>query len=361
VKKVLLACITGGVLTGAAWAQSTVTMYGVADIAVQASSFTRPGAGSLTSMNSGHKAGSRWGLRGSEDLGGGFKAIFQLEQGVNFDTGTVGQGGRAFGRQAYVGLDGAMGTLAFGRISTFDGGAFDMFTEIDPFIAGYGVGNLANTFTAWGGLRVDNAVLLRTPRIAGFQAGAIHSFQANGQEVAGSAENTRFDHLGANYRSGDFYAAIDYSKAKFPAAKNFDDQKMLYVGATYRFRLVKLHAAYGIEKGVRSDLLSAVGATADGTDAKSWMLGASVPYGPLGSRFFGSFQKRDGKTQTIGTTTFDADRKVFALGYDYYLSKRTILHASGGKSKGAGTLAPNRAATDFANKKEFTLGMTHFF
>jgi predicted porin len=361
VKKVLLVGVAGGVLTGAAWAQSSVTMYGIADMAVQASSFSRAGAGSLTSVNSGHKAGSRWGLRGTEDLGGGLSAIFRLEQGVNMDTGTLGQGGRAFGRHAHVGLEGRFGTVAFGRISTFDGGAFDMFTQIDPFLAGYGVGNLASSFSAWGGLRVDNAVIYRSPRLAGFQAGAMHSFQANGQELAGSGTNTRFDHVGANFQFGPFYAAIDYSKAKFPVAKDFKDQEMLYAGATYDFKVAKLHAAYGVEKGVRSELISSIGATAEGTDAKSWMLGASVPFGPLGSRFFGSIQKRNGEAQTIGATTFDADRKVFGFGYDYFLSRRTILHVSAAKSKGSNTLAPTRAATDFANKREFTLGMTHFF
>lgn len=360
-KKVLLVGVAGGVLSAAAWAQSSVTLYGRADLAVQASNFSRSGAGSLTSVNSGHKTGSRWGLRGSEDLGGGLKAIFRLEQGVNMDTGTLAQGGRAFGRHAHVGLEGGFGTVALGRISTFDGGAFDMFTQIDPFGAGYGVATLASTFSAAGGLRVDNAVFYRSPQLAGFQAGAMHSFQADGQELAGSGTNTRFDHVGANFQSGPFYAAIDYSKAKFPVAKNFKDQEMLYAGATYDFKVAKLHAAYGVEKGVRSALKSSIGATAEGTDAKSWMLGASVPFGPLGSRFFGGVQKRGGKTQSIGATTFDADRTVYGLGYDYFLSRRTVLHVSAAKSKGSGTLAPTRAATDFANKREFTLGMTHYF
>ena len=137
--------------------------------------------------------------------------------------------------------------------------------------------------------------------------------------------------------------------------------KMLYIGGTYDFKMVKLHGAYGIEKGVRSDILSAVGATADGSDAKSWMLGVSVPFGPLNSRFFAGAQRRDGKAMTVGATAFNADRRVYALGYEYHLSRRTLLHVSAAKSSGSGTLAPDRAATDFANKREFTLGMTHFF
>jgi GBP family porin len=358
-KRILLA--TGGLFTAVAWAQSSVTLYGVVDASIQNTGFSRPGLASLTAETSGHRYGTRWGLRGTEDLGGGLKAIFQLEEGVNLDTGTLGQGGRAFGRQAYVGIAGGFGTFAFGRLASFHGGAFDMFSPIDPFITGYGIASLASTFSEAGGPRVDNAILYRTPRLGGFQAGYVHSFQTTGQEAAGTSANTRFDEVGLNYNSGPLYAGLTYSRAKFPAASNFKDQQMLHAGAAYDFKVAKLHAAYGIEKGARSDFVSAVGSTADGTDARSWMLGASMPLGPLASQLFASVQKRDGKTQTIGATTFDADRRVYAVGYDYSLSRRTTLYASAAKSKGSGTLAPTRAATDFANKREITLGVTNTF
>lgn len=359
-KRVLLAA--GGLFAAAAWAQSSFTLYGVADASIQNSAFSRPGAGSINSVNSGHRYGTRWGLRGAEDLGGGLKAIFRLEQGVNLDTGTLGQGGRAFGRQAYVGIDGGFGTVAVGRLASFQGGTFDMFSPIDPFITGYGIASMASTFSEAGGPRLDNAILYRTPRLGGFQAGYVHSGQTTGQEAAGgSSANTRFDEIGINYESGPVYAGLTYSRAKFPAANNFEDQQMIHVGASYDFGVAKLHAAYGIEKNVRSDFVSAVGATADGTDAKSWMVGASMPLGPLASKLFASVQKRDGKAQTIGATSFNADRTVYAIGYDYSLSKRTTLYASAAKSKGTGTLAPTRAATDFANKREITIGITHTF
>ena len=91
-----------GTCAGAAAAQSSVTLYGVID---QGINYTNnSGGNSLVEMASGHVQGSRFGLRGSEDLGGGTKAIFQLENGFSADTGRLGQGGRMFGRQAYVGL-----------------------------------------------------------------------------------------------------------------------------------------------------------------------------------------------------------------------------------------------------------------
>ena len=69
----------------------------------------------------------------------------------------------------------------------------------------------------------------------------------------------------------------------------------------------------------------------------------------------------DGKQQTIGTTAFDADRTVYGAAYEYSLSRRSLVHVSLGRSKGSGTLAPTRAATDFANRTELGLGVTHIF
>ncbi len=117
----LLAC------AGSAQAQSSVTLYGVADINVEyanhvgavpvaTNQFNRGPANDVYRMNSGGVSGSRWGMRGIEDLGGGTKALFVLESGFNLDTGTSQQSGRLFGRQAFVGVQKAgIGQLSLGR------------------------------------------------------------------------------------------------------------------------------------------------------------------------------------------------------------------------------------------------------
>ena len=117
----LLAC------TGSAFAQSSVTLYGVADINVEfanhvgsvpvASNGFNPGpSNNVYRMNSGGLAGSRWGLRGTEDLGGGLKGVFVLESGISLDAGTLQQSGRLFGRQAFIGLNKAgIGQISLGR------------------------------------------------------------------------------------------------------------------------------------------------------------------------------------------------------------------------------------------------------
>lgn len=117
----LLAC------GGTASAQSNVILYGVADIGIEyvnhlgripspANGFDPGPAHDVVRLSSGHRAGSRWGLRGTEDLGNGWNAMFVLESGFNADTGTSQQGGRLFGRQAFVALNNkAFGQFSFGR------------------------------------------------------------------------------------------------------------------------------------------------------------------------------------------------------------------------------------------------------
>ncbi len=113
--------------TGAVQAQSTVTLYGVADVNVEyanhvgavpvaTNQFNRGQGHDVVRMNSGGLAGSCWGIRGTEDLGGGAKAMFVLESGFSLDSGTLQQSGRMFGRQAFVGLQRAgLGQMTFGR------------------------------------------------------------------------------------------------------------------------------------------------------------------------------------------------------------------------------------------------------
>ncbi|QOT80978.1 porin [Cupriavidus basilensis] len=127
--------VAGAICTGGAHAQSSVTLYGVADMNVEfashvgavpsaANKFNAGPSNNVYRMDSGGLSGSRWGLRGVEDLGNGLNSLFVLESGFNLDTGTSQQGGRLFGRQAYVGMQSSqLGQLTFGRqyTSMFEG------------------------------------------------------------------------------------------------------------------------------------------------------------------------------------------------------------------------------------------------
>jgi predicted porin len=114
-KKTLVALAIAGAYTGVAYAQSTVTLYGLIDTYVEAA---KTNGDSVTKVSAGGLNGPRWGLTGAEDLGGGLKAVFTLEGGYNSDTGTIGQGGRIFGRQMFVGLAGGFGQFLMTAIQS---------------------------------------------------------------------------------------------------------------------------------------------------------------------------------------------------------------------------------------------------
>ncbi len=126
--------------SGAAFAQSSVTLYGVADVNVEYvnhlgvvptafNQFNRGPSHDVVRMTSGGLSGSRWGLRGVEDLGSGLKSVFVLESGFNLETGTSQQSGRLFGRQAFVGLQSSYGQVSFGRQYT---SMFEMLANYSP-------------------------------------------------------------------------------------------------------------------------------------------------------------------------------------------------------------------------------------
>ena len=108
-KTVLAASALCSIIASAAQAQSSVTLYGIIDEGINCNSNVKDGRS--YALQSGVMQGSRWGLRGVEDLGGGLQTIFVLENGFDLNTGKASQGGLLFGRQAYVGLSSRYGTV----------------------------------------------------------------------------------------------------------------------------------------------------------------------------------------------------------------------------------------------------------
>ncbi len=202
-KTLFAAAATACTLSSAAFAQSsTVTLYGVADAGVSYQSHVNGGTnrqGSIAALSSGGLSGSRWGIRGVEDLGGNLKGIFVLESGFDIDTGRSAQGNRLFGRQAYVGLQGDFGAITMGRQQN---ALFDLFGAYDPMsVAGvYSLNAVDNQFNG----RADNA-LKYTGKFGGLTATGFYSFgrDANvglGGEVPGSFK------VGTNFGGGLAYA-----------------------------------------------------------------------------------------------------------------------------------------------------------
>jgi predicted porin len=371
----LVALAVLSALSGAALAQSSVTLYGILDLGYQwnevptnvgTTSAPRIEQESYSAINGGHVYGNRWGLRGSEDLGGGWKAIFTLESGFNVDTGTSGQGGRLFGRQAFVGVDSGLGTLVAGRLSTFSSGtgSFDMFSRVDPFVTGFGLAGLANTFISANALRVDNAIAYRSPKFAGFQGGIGYSTNFSGTEQAPGGENTTAFISGLAWETGPFYAVVTYDAIDPADSANGPSQKHLQIGGTFDIRAFRLHAAYAdqsnigsvaFQPGLGSGSFVPLPAGIPYYDSSSYMLGATWTIGEFA--LLASYQWADAdREQTAAGADFEPDYNIWGVGGTWNLSRRTMLYASYASRDAGGTLQ-----ADTFDAKQFAVGMVHRF
>lgn len=203
-KKKLLAVTVSSTFAIVAHAQSTVTLYGLIDTGI---TYTNNQSGkSNWQETSANIQGSRWGVRGAEDLGGDLKAIFTLENGYNLTNGALGQNGRMFGRQAFVGLSsGRFGTVTIGR----------QYDSVVDYLA-----PMSLTGTALGGtyfahpydndnldnaLRINNAVKYASNNFGGLKFGALYGF-SNSTAFA----NNRAYSFGASYNYGGLNVAAGY-------------------------------------------------------------------------------------------------------------------------------------------------------
>ncbi|MFC0399258.1 porin [Paraburkholderia rhizosphaerae] len=214
-KKTLMVAALTGVFATAAHAQSSVTLYGLIDAGI---TYTNNQHGhSNWQQTSGSINGSRWGLRGAEDLGGGLKAIFTLESGFGINDGQSKQGSRLFGRQAFVGLaSDQFGAVTLGR----------QYDSVVDYLA-----PLALTGTQYGGtqfahpfdndnlnnsFRVNNSVKYTSANYAGFKFGALYGFSNQADGFA----NNRVYSAGASYSFAGFNFGAGYLQVNNNAGAN---------------------------------------------------------------------------------------------------------------------------------------------
>lgn len=301
-----LAACCATALSAPAMAQSSATVYGLMDMS--AGQFQTAGTDKVWRAESGNMTTSFLGFRGSEDLGGGIKAIFRIEHFLRLDAGGAGRfNGDAFwARNAVVGLEGNFGTTTLGRnttplfVSTLIFNPFGDSFGFSPSIRHYFLGAVGGD-TGW-----NNSIRYGSPNFGG----ATFSFVGNLGEGAGIGKN-----LGANvlYFAGPFAATLAWQNVKnsyvAPPA-GFDGQTAWQLGASYDLKVVKLFGQYG---NVDTKATTKV-------DTKLYQFGASVPIG------LGSILASYGNA-TIEVGTSETTRKTFSLGYDYYLSKNTDVYA----------------------------------
>lgn len=347
-KKTLLAAALLAGFAGAASAQSSVTLYGVADVGYTYQNIKAPGGTSKSqfAMASGQQNGSRWGLKGVEDLGNGLKANFVYESGITLNSGSSSN----FTRQSTFGLSSkSWGSIDLGRRTTPGTWAF---SGIDPFGAAFGTAALDASMGAQF-MRLSNMIMYTSPNISGFGAAIGYSSQTGlaGRGV-GIAKETAFStsekfralSVGLRYANGPLLIAGMYdtymppsNSTKTTAAKQWN------LGATYDLKVVKISAAYGqnidgIVEG-QSTINNAGLSGGDqntgggvlfvqGARTSSWMLGLTAPVGGASSVFASVQQMIPGGNfkETIGSFS-SATQTTASLGYTYTMSKRTNLYA----------------------------------
>jgi predicted porin len=350
-KRSALALAVLATLAGAASAQSSVTLYGRLDTAL---TWTDPGSegqvggtgseGDAVFRMNGHDpiGGSRWGLRGTEDLGNGLTAKFVLESGFQSDTGAIST--RLFDRQAYVGLaSSGMGELRLGRQQTL--------TREVHLLAGdiTGEGELT-VVTAVAtnrplfqnfGTRVDNAVQYLSPDMGGLQVRAL--------VAAGEGVTARQQGAMVSYGSGPLKLGAAYEAYADGPGADGSYNKVVTLGASYDFGVATLAAAYQNTRDF--GIATAETVEVDGADAAdhdAFNVGVMVPFGSFQFRaqYTKSTLERDGAG--------DLDQDKYGASLRYSLSKRTQLYAVATKLGGDDD-------ETFGRETQVALGIGHNF
>ena len=317
-KKTLIALAAMSAFAAAGTAAAAdVTLYGKADLGLHYTYNKVDGQDAVNSfdMKSGQNAGSRFGLKGTEDLGNGTKVGFILENGFNADDGTMGQDSRLFGREANLFVTGDFGTLSMGRVGALSSGmgSYNVVYGYAAFGTGWGdYAGAKSQFNLADRDRMDNTVTYVTPNFAGVKVYAQYSFSTKGQETAGNErQNQRYAGLGVKYDLGSFSTGLVVDTVLNNYANtNSEDSLGVTWGASYDFGVAKVYgmAQYGKNEnklgGYSTSLLNdddGAGNTTkvlsdEGLEGYALTLGVTAPV--AGGTVFAQANYTDGQTSS---------------------------------------------------------------
>lgn len=298
-------------------------------------------------MTSGKSSGSRWGLKGSEQLNEDWQVRFVLESGFDSDAGsfTTTSGDRLFGRQATLSVyNKSFGELALGRSGKPLSGS-DQFTRISRFTPfGVTYGDAGLLFYGKGG-RVDNGIFYKSPTFAGFTVVLAGSLNTSKDEAADWADNERFLGGSVDYKLGNWGVMVGAEQTVIKRAKEAKNQDenptTLFLGTSYDFGFMKLMAAY--QRGWHLDRVGSHSsikitppsgetnaAEIENWTGNSFMLGAQIPCAGGLIRLSGILvdgeNGRDIASNEVGQLGRDAGYWAVAAGYTYPFSKRTNVY-----------------------------------
>jgi predicted porin len=362
-KKSLIALAALATVATAAQAQSSVTVYGIIDLGVTRATNVGADGKSVTGLSNGGLSTSRLGFRGTEDLGGGLKANFNLESEILADTGDQTAPAAAsaatpattqlFSRASWVGLskDG-VGAVRLGRVNRLD---YDLAATYDAFggnnIGGWVALKDANAVSSTNettlkiGERISNAVDIKSPSIAGFTLTYQHGFG----ESAGRQEVSRTTSYGVQYAAGNFNAAVSYAEQNDANAVG-TNQTSAY--ASYKFTAATITGGY-VKYNVES--------SASSVQPYGYFVGARVPVNAKVT-LLGQYAHLDNDAAT------STKQKVYSLGATYAFSNRTTAYIIGARNDGNGqNIVSSSKYSTFANPNAskdaaaYSVGIRHSF
>jgi predicted porin len=330
-QKKLIALAVAAVTSGAAFAQTNVTIYGNIDMGVM---FRQGNNGAVANSQSQYDlqsgaSQSHIGFKGVEDLGNGTKALFDLQYRISPDTNT----GLSSAGHQYIGLTGGFGTVVAGYL---DGIRYGIYGKYSPF-GNNSIASLTSMTTQYD--RAANALAYISPSFSGFTVilatatntqgaeGSLNGVHVPAKPAGGNTGDDRLLSANLIYANGPLSIDLDYETTR---AVGYDSDR-LYVataGASYDFGMVKVSGLYDVIKGDMNSFIggnttfaaAAFGLAANQKyDRRNWFIGASVPLGKFSVK--GMFGQVKDKTLT------DADAWKIGLGARYALSKRTELYA----------------------------------
>ena len=342
-KKTLAAVAVLGAFAGSALA-ADVQLYGIVDTGLAYSHVDADGNAlgdfDSFSMESGQASGSRWGLKGTEDLGNGLTVGFILENGFTSDDGADSE--PMFNRESSLFIQGAFGKFAMGRMGALNNGqsSWSKIGMINAFGTSFGeytarADRIFSTAGQW-----DNMVAYETPDFAGFK---VYAQYAMGSADENESTSDRFYSLGATYNNGPFasYFAIDsinYATAGADGTPTADDSLTVTLGGSYDFEVVKVYLGAQYFDEVK---LSSFGGAFNAWDTldgnwkfKGYSVSLSADAPVAGGKVMFGLGYVDAESSDWandygfrGAMDVDFKRYVVSVGYDYPFSKRTDVYA----------------------------------
>lgn len=325
-------------------AMADVTLYGTVEASIENGKALTYTGGAKKSTTRIDDTGSLIGFKGSENLGNGLKAIWQVEQALSIDGTNVNGNNTWATRDSFVGLTGNFGTVRLGKLSTYLNSDMEKF---DAWIYGAGVNGATVTTANTLDGRLNNAIRYDSPNLNGFKFTAAYGFDEARATINGNRSNKAVWNLGAGYENAGYFVDAGYVRYQDADAAGSKDGNYWRLEGGYNANNLLVALAYGQSKLFTNS-------TVNSTKAKEAALTVGYTMGALTPKFT---YAHVWDTKTNGVKADDGINQ-YVIGVDYALSKRTTAYTSFGYVKHDNVIV---AGTDERKERTLAVGVQHKF